>query len=190
MAVRDFIDGDGVLKLPETINVMQGLVFTLTEIGANSFDGLDNLKELCIPPTVKKMQWSFFNCRHLRNIHVDEANTAFKSVDGVVFSKDGKHLIVYPNAHGVKEYHVPSGTKEIDHFAFKTNQDIEEIYLPEGVTGIGNNAFYRCEALRIVHLPDSIRKIGDSAGDAQIRFQFEYKGELLDYENAKTKINK
>ena len=183
------------MKLPETINVpnfinTRGLVFTLTEIGANSFDGLDNLKELQIPASVKTIKWSFYNCRHLQNIYVDNANTEFKSVDGVLFSKDGKHLIAYPNAHGTKAYHVPIGTKEIDHFAFKSNQDVEEIYLPEGLTGIGDNAFYRCEALRIVHLPDSIRKIGGSEGDAQIRFQFEYKSELFDYENAKMEINK
>lgn len=49
---------------------------------------------------------------------VDEENQWFKSVDGVLFSKDGKRLIAYPCARGTETYEIPEGCEYGDAAAF------------------------------------------------------------------------
>lgn len=191
--IRCLIDKKGILRIPEFINVgtiddSQGLLYRVERIGYNAFDHLLELKELQIPVTVTRMEWCFYECHNLERIIVDEANPEFCSIDGVLFSKDRRVLIAYPNAHG-NEYHTPEGVTEIGHFAFKTCRNIEIIHLPKSVVKIGNNAFYQCENLKTVFLPDEIREVGDATEKANMHCNFIYRGETLKFEKLKERIS-
>lgn len=55
---------------------------------------------------------------YLKSIEVDSTSQYFKSVDGVLFTLDGKTLIKYPDAKALDEYVVPEGVTEISASAF------------------------------------------------------------------------
>lgn len=183
--INDLIDKNGLLRIPEFINIgtiegSQGLLYCLEQVGYNSFDDLTSLKELQIPVTATRVEWCFYNCLNLKAINVDESNPVFCSVDGVLFSKDRRVLLAYPNAHG-KEYYVPDGVVEIGHFAFKTCRDVEIVHLPDSVMKIGHNAFYQCDNLKIVYLPNGLKEIGDATEKANMHSRFIYHGKEYTY---------
>lgn len=189
---KDLIDKNGVLRIPEfisfnTMDNSQGILYRLERIGGNSFDCLSSLKELQIPVTITRLEWCFYDCLNLEAINVDEANPEFCSIDGVLFSKDRKVLIAYPNAHE-KEYYVPDGVVEIGHFAFKTCRNVEIIHLPKSVLKIGHNAFYQCDNLKKVYLPDDIKEIGDATEKANMHSRFIFQGEEYTYQELKNRI--
>jgi len=69
----------------------------LTKIGDYAFYGCKNLEEITIPAAVSSIGKRVFSgCGRLERIVVKKGNPAYKSVDGVLFSKDGKRLIKYP----------------------------------------------------------------------------------------------
>lgn len=174
MKIDSLIDENGVLELPKEV-VLDGLAFTLEKIGLNSFDNKERLRELRIPSTVRKIEWCFYECFNLERIIVDEENPNYASIDGVLYSKDHKRLVAYPNAHG-EEYHILDGTKEIARLAFKTCKDVKRVYLPESLKKIGINAFYRCDNLEKVFLPDNIRSIGAATQNSRYEFMYVYRG--------------
>lgn len=175
MNIESLIDENGVLRLPEKAVLDEHFVFWLEEIGFGSFDFQDRLKVLYVPPSVRTIKWCFYQCHNLSTIVVDENNLNYSSVDGVLYSKDHKQLVAYPNAHG-KEYSVVDGTVEVAHFAFKSCKGVEKIHLPESLHKIGNNAFYGCDSLKTVFLPDGIKHIGRAVGNSRYEFKYRYKG--------------
>lgn len=79
------------------------------------------------------------------DIFVDEENEYFKSIDGVLFSKDGKRLIMYPAGRDNTPYVIPEGTEYIEKFAFYVDSLPERIEIPESVKEVGSNAFYEMD---------------------------------------------
>lgn len=108
---------------------------------------------------------SFFYCKELKSIEVDEANEYYTSVDGVLYTKDMKKILVYPimkdNATG--KYAIPEGVERIGKCAFYKNETLTEITLPSTLKEIGDMAFFKCENIALVTLPDGLKKIGSDA---------------------------
>ena len=93
-----------------------------------------------------------FYCRDLETITVSEDNEYYKSVDNVLFSKDGKELLkVAPKALS-GTYNVPDGVVKIDEQAFNVCPYIEKVVLPDSVEEIGKYAFYECDSLEILDI--------------------------------------
>lgn len=77
----------------------------------------------------------FENCDFLLNIEVSAANKNYKSIDGVLYSKDGKTLIAYPGGRNNKSLKIPEGVKAIGSDAL-SNGTVTEVYFPSSVTEI------------------------------------------------------
>lgn len=77
----------------------------------------------------------------------------YKSVDKVIYSRDGKELIFYPKC-GPDEFEVGSGVEIIGKGAFQ-GRDITTVVLPESVQLIGDSAFFNDESLKKVELKSS-----------------------------------
>lgn len=144
---------------------------------------------ITIPASVTSVgQTVFYASYQLSAIHVEAANPAYKSVDGVLLTKDGSKLICCPAACPFTTYTVPGTVTSLDIYAFAYCRGLEEVILPdglteiseraffycrsmpaitipEGVTTIGTNAFSYCEALTEIALPASVQSIGDGAFD-------------------------
>ena len=69
-------------------------------------------------------------------ITVDADNSAYCSLDGVLFTKDMKQLICYPSGKRAETYMVPEGVEVIRTFAFECQQFLKNVYLPSSVKTI------------------------------------------------------
>ena len=76
----------------------------------------------------------------LKEIKVDEANTVYSDIDGVLCSKTKTVLLRYPNSKG-KTYTVPNTIKKIYDGAFSYCPELETVVFPASVISIGNDIF-------------------------------------------------
>jgi len=123
----------------QSINLPEGLV----SIGSQVFIDCDHVTEFVIPKTVTDIGVAFAtDCSNLQKITVDPDNTKFKSVDGVIFSKDMTKLVCYPAGNYRTSYVVPDTVKEIGFAAFRQAFWLENVSLPNSIEKIGANAFF------------------------------------------------
>ena len=136
----------------------------VTYICQSAFAYCIGLTSINIPAKVTFIgEQAFFNCNGLTAITVDEANENYKSVDGVLFTKDGKKLIQYPVSNERKSYAIPVGVTSIEYAAFCGSKNLIEVTIPEGVEIIAEGAFNSCPNIKIIILPASVTSIGDFA---------------------------
>lgn len=174
-----------VLPNQERIEIPQKLYsiwlgeFYVVEIGRGTFDNLVNCRELYLPISINKIEWGFWNCRRLERIEIPHSSwdkLHYISIDGVLYTSDGKTLLVYPNAHGTV-YEIPEGVTKIGKFAFKSCEGIEQLILPSTIKLIEINAFYRCKNLKSILCNMSEQKFkfegfSDGSEDVGIRWYF------------------
>ncbi len=125
------------------------------------FGGCETLQHITLPASLEYYSpyGNFENCPNLVSIDVAPDDKAYKSSDGVLFSKDGKELIQYPAA---KEgsYIVPYGTETINSYAFFESR-ISNIQLPDSITSIETSAFEGCSNLEEIVIPVNTERVGD-----------------------------
>ena len=132
-------------------------------IGMGAFGPVNSLKSVRIPASVKSLGDSPFLGSVLTSIDVAEDNPVFRSINGVLFSKDGKTLVNYPPGRKQKEYVVPDGVETIGKEAFLANFELRTVVFPAGLATIDDGAFRVCGSLRSLVLPDGTTTIGDEA---------------------------
>lgn len=129
---------------------------------------------------------SLVNLNNLKTINVDLNNDYFVSVDGVLYTKDLNMLVLYPCSKINEIYTIHNDTKNINEYAFYSNNYLSEIIfgnnvceigkyafaemdnlcnvvIPESVTVIEEGLFYNCTNLDYIYLPDSLKSINTSA---------------------------
>jgi len=106
---------------------------------------------------------SFTNSEFLKNIEVHPENSSFKSIDGVVYSKDNSILLIYPAGNKRKHYDISYGTTIIYDQSFISSQNLETVGIPETVLDIYNSAFASSLLLQSISIPESVTTIGHQA---------------------------
>ena len=151
---------DGLKNIAKTIIIpssYKGLPVKINEYGALKSDILE---ELVFTSGVSiSSLYMFRNSPSLKRITVEEDNPYMKSIDGVLYSKDGKELICYPAAKEGKSYVIQNGTENVRASAFYSNKYIENIVVPDSVISIGQGVFEECTSLKDVELPKNIELI-------------------------------
>ena len=99
-----------------------------------------------ISKNISAISANAFDDAHITEFTVDNDNPLFKTVDGVLFTKDGKRLIRFPQEKS-GTYTIPAGVKTISQYAFKKSRKLTEIVIPDSVSNIGEGAFYGCRSL-------------------------------------------
>ncbi len=115
----------------------------LTEINLQRYSIIDNAV------SVTEIENAFAGCTSLVSINVSASNQNFKTIDNVLYSKDGRTLLFVP-ASVQGTFVVPDGTKNIAAGAFVDCHFINEITLPGSLALIGECAFYGMENLEKV----------------------------------------
>ncbi len=135
----------------------------VTSIGDYAFSYCDSLTSVLIPDGVKHIgEGVFSSCVSLTNINVASGNSAYSSIDGVLFNKDKTTLITYPvSREGA--YSIPNSVTCVDSRAFFSCHSLTGVTIPDSVTSIGTGAFGDCQSLTSVTIPDSVTSIGDDA---------------------------
>lgn len=139
------------VTLPERIKEFEHGYFMMNDLPAGCESAL---KRINIPEGLTSFSAEdFYGCSNVSSIHVARGNSAFKVVDGVLYSKDGRELVMYPAGRSDESFRVPEGVERICDFAFAFAH-LREIYVPRFVTSIGRLAF-SCAELKRVELENT-----------------------------------
>ena len=118
-----------------------------------------NIKEITLPEKLNHISGIAFlgNCV-IKNINVDANNTNFSSNNGIVFSKDKKKIVLYPQGKTEKAYTIPSTVEEICDSAFSYAQ-IESITISKSVKKFGNYVFSSTN-IKSITIPSTVTEMG------------------------------
>lgn len=126
-----------------SVSIMDGV----ESVGKGVFDGCKSLVSLHIPSSLVDIPYSYDKVgmylgtmTGLQEITVDDNNPAFKSLDGVLFTKDDV-LLLYPGGRSDGKYIVPEGVRTISGYAFSGCLKLYEVELPTSVAEVSSTAF-------------------------------------------------
>lgn len=181
-------DLGGEVEIPESI-IIDEIEFSVNAIGDSAFKDYTKVTKFNLPSTLKKIgNFAFENCKQLTSITipatvtvvgvnpfkscigineflVEEGNTRYVSIDGVLFStSEGEftvngNLISYPCNKKDQRYDIPEGVIKVGQYALMDNPNLYEIHFPNQTRSIGNFAFTGCTSLKKLYLGDDINLI-------------------------------
>lgn len=158
ITITQYTGPGGDVVIPRTIDDLP-----VVGLGAQAFWYCTTVSNVAIPATVTNIgQQCFFGCAGLSAITVEDANPAYRSLEGILFDRSQTVLIRYP-ATRVGEYAVPEGVVRIGYGAFSGNPHLTRVTIPEGVTEIGTVAFESCTGLSNITVPESLTSIFTAA---------------------------
>ena len=132
---------DGVVTLPERV----------TEIGEGAFSGVEGLKEVIVPGTVKVIQKNAFSY----NTEIEKVTIE----DGVLSIGES----AFAGCSSLKEVIIPDSVIEIGGSAFRSCTNLKKVQLSDNITSIESQTFTNCNNLTTINMPDSLISISDEA---------------------------
>lgn len=204
--LKKYCGPDEVVTVPDFITVLGAEAFSRTsvrkvilpeglkEIRSYCFSDCPYLEDITLPASLENLEYSIdpengdqitqaqVFCRNpkLKAIKVAEGNTHYKSVDGVLFTADGKILLYYPDGKNVKgSYMIPEGTRGLGYTAFEDPQ-ITAIYLPSTLRDLQGGDFNNLRTVKEINvIPDNSYFYSDEG------VLYDKTGALLCYPNGK-----
>ena len=171
----------GLAAFQDCINLTDVTISNgVTSIYEVAFAGCTGLTSITIPSSVTSIIYDpFQRCTSLTSIKVADANTAYSSVNGVLFNKDITELVRYPEGKVSTAYAIPDSVTSIDSAAFNSCTGLTSLVLPDSVTSIDGSAFYDCMSLADVYYTGSAEqwnaiKIGDLGNEALLNATIHY----------------
>ena len=160
-------DGTRLISYPQS---KAGQSFTLpnevTEVANGAFHALNELQIVNITESATVSTASFNSCCNgntgntLQEINVDENNSNFASVAGVLFNRNKTELLFYPTDKPGSNYVVPSSVQYFTG-AFNGNKNLVSLVLPDGFLGMQTYEFAGAENLESITLPASTTDVGN-----------------------------
>ena len=133
-------------------------------IDRNAIAYCENLKRIIVPSTVTDISCeSIFLCKGLEGVFVDERNATYSSIDGNLYSKDGKKFLRLCVSVENTNLTLPKGVVEVADGAAYYCENLTTINLPESLTSIGKSSFLKCENLTKITIPENVTFIGNGA---------------------------
>lgn len=130
--------------------IEEGATYTVTAIAdCQVVTDYGFIRSVTIPESVTKISsFDFMNpawgAGVYEAINVEAGNTAYKSVDGLLFTADGKEVLFTPTFDRRTEQiriELPDGTESIGDWAFENVSMIYTVVVPSSLREIGNGAF-------------------------------------------------
>ena len=174
----DFLHAQSALESLNDKNIYVKLDFSqatgITALVANCFSGCTSLAAIILPQTVESIAYQAFNyCINLKEItipasvtainpeafrhtpeltaiNVDSQNAKYKSVDGVLYTKNGTSLVVYPEGRTAQSYTTPSSVTLIGEQAFADVLKVKNVIIGQNVTFIALQAFTNCSGIESI----------------------------------------
>lgn len=155
--------GQGTFYLCTSIeNVTFGSEWTQIDLAI--FRWSNHLEEVTIPVKVNKL-YNVKKLKGLKKVSVDSNNQHYKSVDGIIYSKNGEALLACPRSYG-DVIKVAEGTMAIKIGALIDCCEIKEVDFPKSLNVVSFRELSRMDKLEKVTLrsekPMTTAKIGNT----------------------------
>ena len=137
--------------LPEGVRTLESFAF--------NGSGITSIR---LPASVSMAYQAFKGADRLQRIEVDPGSSYFRSLDGVLFSKNLSSLQEFPTGrHG--RYAIPSGTHWIQQYAFAYCKNLTSVSIPGTISFVTGYAFAHCPNLRTVEVAFGVEGLGEFA---------------------------
>ena len=128
-----------------------------------TFAECTNLTSLTIGSGLTRLGYDAFRgCLKLKTIEVADANTAYCSIDNIIYKKDKKEIIFVPKGL-TGAITLPTELTEISSSAFDSCTGLTEVTIDTAAAKIGFNAFHSCTGLTTVVIGASVTEIAGQA---------------------------
>ncbi len=158
---------------------------SLKILGTGAFYSCDKIKYISAPGIEVVKKYAFGSCRSLEVVDLapslrefvydyqSHVNTTcftainigngkyYKSVEGIVFTADGKKLVAYPEGKPETEYTVPDGVVEIGDYVFKTTTHLKKLVIPGSVKKIGSYVLMENALTELIFSEPGLESIGE-----------------------------
>lgn len=118
------------ISIPESVkyNAKSYIVCNIDEF---AFANVKTLKKVMLPKTISSIgRWGLNYYSGIEEIFVSEQNPTYTAIDGVLYSKDMKHVCVYPSNKKDSVYIIPEGPQVVKQFAFYETFHLIDITMP------------------------------------------------------------
>ena len=129
----------------------------ITEIKNSAFYS-SKVKSIKIPETVSKIEVVGIYCSSVESFEVDPGNRYFKSIDGVVYTADGRTLVQFPNGRS-GYYTMPGEVENVRRSAISGCVKLSGLTLSNRLTRIDDFMFCGT-AFSTLNIPSSVTCIG------------------------------
>jgi uncharacterized secreted protein with C-terminal beta-propeller domain len=199
------------INLPDSINWLGQIMETkLTEIVVPdsvkdvegcAFASNHLLTRLVLPRSLENLAFdAVTGCSALDRIEISEDNEYFCCVDGVLYSKDMKNLIIYPLNKADEVFEIPEGVEVVSDFLFVGCKNLREVKLPSTLTTLSmamfntssvekvnlnyveklsSGTFSGCTNIKVLVLPENIKEIGTVSIEGSYVSSRSVNGEIL-----------
>lgn len=134
----------------------------LTTIANNAFFQCIRLTTVAIPASVTNIGTCPFNgCEALKEIAVDTNNANYTSIDGNLYTKDGKTLVQYALGKSQTTFVVPESVVTIGHRSISGAKNLTSITLSGNVTNVESYAFAGCFGLVEISITSPLETLED-----------------------------
>ena len=140
----------------------------ITEYFRGTFYGCSSLNSITIPASLEDIDLEAFTLTSdLDRFEVSENNENYSSINGVLYSKDGKTLIRYPMGKKDAKFIVPKEVTALDSASFTDTVYLKNLAFAGGIalSIIPDNVFSNSQALETITFPQSVRIIKPSCLD-------------------------
>lgn len=147
----------------DNLNLPEGITSLVPEnSGILSFEILDGcqITSITLPSTYTDFSdsiYRFGGCSTLEEINISGNHEKFCSIDGVVYDKNVKKLIMCPQGRK-QPYQMPDTVTDIYKYAFNNCKNLTDITISTNVASIKYNNFYGC-TIDTVIIPEGVSKI-------------------------------
>ncbi len=173
--IRGYVgEGAEVVRIPDTIDGLTVSIVSIMERTWYEADGtprstLEGVKEVIIPASATDVSAHAFMVHELfgdisvlEKLTVLEGNTAYKSIDGVLYTADGETVVAVPQA--IDSVELPEGIRWIEEYAFYNCINLKKLYIPDTVEAMVTGSLRECDGLVDLRLSQNMESIFMNVG--------------------------
>ncbi|MBQ8146083.1 MAG: leucine-rich repeat protein [Clostridia bacterium] len=133
-------------------------ISSVTTIEQNAFYKCNGIESFVIPDKSHNMN-AYNTCTGVQAYYTTENNTDYLSIDGVLHSKDGKTVLIYPSTKSDAEFHVADSVTTIGKLAFNGTKNLKTVILGKNVTKLEDQAF-ASSSITHAYISESVTNVG------------------------------